>query len=322
MDVYVNLRFFPNPREIGEAVARWEELGVAGVVIGDHIFNPTVDYRSPAANGGMDQMTILTVIATLSERLKIGTVAANAGFQHPLFLIRKFAQLAVLYGSERVYAGFGAGWARREFEAIGLTMPPHSQRLDRLEETLRLARTLFEVGYADLAGAHVVADQLPLGPKPDSAPKLLVGGGSTRLLELAGRYCDHIDLNAPSHVKSKIEPQRKLMTTVADLEGSLGVLRDAEAAAGRPAGSVATSVVITDIAFCRESEIEAETERICRAVQLEQRSLLDSPFALLGEPQRMASALQDREERLGLDWIAIPFSDVERFYVEVAPLLT
>lgn len=321
IDVYANLRFFRTPDRIGDAVARWDELGVGGVVLGDHIFPPTAPYQSPQAQRGMDQLTMLTVIATLSRRLRVGSVAANVGFQHPLFLIRKFAQLAVLYGGERVYAGFGAGWARREFEAIGLTMPPHASRLDRLEETLRLARQLFETGYADLAGDYIIASKLPLAPAPSTTPRILVGGGSTRLIGLAGRYADHLDFNAPSHRASTIEPQRKLMTTVADLEQSLALLRAAETSAGRKPGAVATSIVITELAFCRESRIEAETERICGSVGLPAQSLLDSPFALLGEPARMAHAIDERRERLGLEWIGIPFADVERFYADVAPLL-
>ena len=51
------------------------------------------------------------------------------------------------------------------------------------------------------------------------------------------------------------------------------------------------------------------------------QSLLESPFALLGEPERMADALRERQERLDLSWIGIPFSDVERFYADVATLL-
>lgn len=322
IDVYVNLRFFPDHRQLPEFIRRWDELGVTGVVLGDHIFPPTAHYRDPIANRGMDQLTALTVIATLSPRLRVGTVASNVGFQHPLFLIRKFAELSVLYGGDRLYAGFGAGWARREFEAIGLPMPPHSQRLDRLEESLQLARMLFDEGYADLDGEHIVARELPLAPLPGTSPKLLVGGGSERLIRLAGRYCDHIDLNAPSHRQSRIEPQRKLMTTTRDLEQSITTLRDEERAAGRRPGSVTASVVVTDLAFCRDSDIEAETERICASVELSTQSLLDSPFALLGEPRRMADTIRMRQDRLGLDWIGIPFSDVERFYADVAPLLS
>ena len=36
----------------------------------------------------------------------------------------------------------------------------------------------------------------------------------------------------------------------------------------------------------------------------------------------MADAIRERQERLGLDWIGIPWGDVERFCADVAPLLT
>ena len=319
--LFANLRFFRDVQTIPDVVRRWDELGLDGVVLGDHLFPPTADPRTPRPHRGMDQLTMLTVIATLSPRLQVGAVAANVGFQHPLFLVRKFAQLAELYGGERVYAGFGAGWAEREFEAIGLALPSHPERIARLEESLRLARSLYDDGYVDIDGAYVQADALPLAPMPEVPPRILVGGGSKSLIGLAGRYADHLDLNAPSHRRSPVEPQRKLMTTIADLEGSVGRLEAAAAAAGRPPGAVSVSVVVTDVCFCSAAEVETETARICAGVGLEPRSLADSPFALIGEPGQMAAKIEELRERLGLSWIGIPFQDVERFCADVAPLL-
>ena len=81
--IYSNFRFFPEPHRIKEFVRRWDELGVEGVTLGDHIFPPTAPSRSEAARRGMDQLTMLTVVATLSERLRVAAVASNVGFQHP-----------------------------------------------------------------------------------------------------------------------------------------------------------------------------------------------------------------------------------------------
>ena len=102
---------------------------------------------------------------------------------------------------------------------------------------MRLARALFDEGFADLDGEHVVAHDLPLAPSPETPPRLLVAGGSERLVRLAGRYCDHIDLNAPSHRQSRIEPQRKLMTTVEDLRDRLRRCATPRAASGRTPAS-------------------------------------------------------------------------------------
>ena len=299
-----------------DTARRLESLGVSGVVQGDHPFIPTAPYTSPIAAMAAECLTVLTTVAAHSDRLRIATLVANVGIQHPLFLLRRFANLAVIHGGERVYAGLGAGWSRRGFEAIGLEMPSHRDRLDRLEEAVRLARTLFDDGAADLHGKHVVASELPLAPRPDVPPRLLLGGGSPRLLELAGRYADHLDLAPPTHRRSANEFQRKLLTTTADLEDAARAVRDVAMR------SLTLSVLLTNVVFCAESEIDAEEAAMCAALDLAPRPLADCPFVLVGDPQRMADAIRARQERIGLSWIVLPHDAVERFCSDVAPLLT
>jgi alkanesulfonate monooxygenase SsuD/methylene tetrahydromethanopterin reductase-like flavin-dependent oxidoreductase (luciferase family) len=267
-------------------------------------------------------LTVLTTVAAHSDRLRIATLVANVGIQHPLFLLRRFANLAVIHGGERIYAGLGAGWSRRGFEAVGLEMPAHRERLDRLEEAVRLARELFDHGSADLHGAHVVAAELPLAPRPEVPPRLLLGGGSRRVLELAGRYADHLDLAPPPHRKSSNEFQRKLLTTTADLEDAASAARAAVSAAGRSASGLTFSVLLTNVVFCRQIEVAGHEERICKALHLAPRPLADCPFVLVGEPHRMAEAIRERQERIGLSWIVLPHDAADRFCSEVAPLLT
>jgi alkanesulfonate monooxygenase SsuD/methylene tetrahydromethanopterin reductase-like flavin-dependent oxidoreductase (luciferase family) len=304
-----------------DAAARYEALGVSGVIQGDHPFVPVAPYTSPIAAMAAECLTVLTTVAAHSDRLRVGTLVANVGIQHPVFLLRRFANLAVIHGGERVYAGLGAGWSRRGFEAIGLEMPPHRDRLDRLEEAVRLARELFDHGSADFHGEHVVASELPLAPRPEVSPRLLLGGGSRRLLELAGRYADHLDLAPPSHRKSSNEFQRKLLTTTADLEEAARAARDEASAAGRAPAPLTFSVLMTDVVFCSESEVAAQEEAICKAVDLPPRPLSDCPFVVIGQPQQMAEAIRERQERIGLSWLVLPHDAVDRFCSEVAPLL-
>jgi alkanesulfonate monooxygenase SsuD/methylene tetrahydromethanopterin reductase-like flavin-dependent oxidoreductase (luciferase family) len=320
--IFANLRRFAFPGQIADYVQQWDALGVDGVVSGDHIFRPNAPRQpAPESHLGMDQLTILTVVATLSPRLRVGTMVSNVGFQHPVLLIRKFAQLAALYGGDRVLAGFGAGWARREFDALGLEMPPHGARLGRLEESLKIARALYDDGFADIEGDFVTARALPLTPRPEVSPRVLVAGGSPRLIELAGRYADHLDVNVPPHRISKIEPQGRLQTTIDELEESVRLLEDATTSAGRPAEAVQRSVVIDTLSICSNSEVEHESERICADVSLPAMSLDACPYALIGEPRSIAAKIQELRERLGLSWIAIPFACANDFYANVVPHL-
>ena len=151
--------------------------------------------------------------------------------------------------------------------------------------------------------------------------RVLVAGGSPRLIELAGRYADHLDVNVPPHRISKIEPQGRLQTTIDELEESVRLLEDATTSAGRPAEAVQRSVVIDTLSICSNSEVEHESERICADVSLPAMSLDACPYALIGEPRSIAAKIQELRERLGLSWIAIPFACANDFYANVVPHL-
>ena len=51
-------------------------------------------------------------------------------------------------------------------------------------------RQLFDHGIASLEGSQVIARDLPLSPAVTVPPRLLLGGGSDRVLDIAGRYAD------------------------------------------------------------------------------------------------------------------------------------
>jgi len=293
---------------------RLEALGVSGVVQGDHLFLPGPPPDDPTARMASDCLTVLTTVAAHSTRLGVATLVANVGFHHPLPLLRRFANLALIHGGERVYAGLGAGWSRREFEAIGLPMPPHRERMARLAETATLARALFDEGWVAEGGPQVPAVDLPLAPAPPVPPRLLLGGGSATLLELAARYADHVDLAPPPHRKGDSEFQRPLLTTVDDLVESARAAR----AGDRP---LTTSLLVAAIVLCSDGETHAEEEAVCKRVGLTRRSLDDCPYVFIGEPARIAEQIRERQERIGLDWLIVPESQIERFSYDVMPLV-
>jgi alkanesulfonate monooxygenase SsuD/methylene tetrahydromethanopterin reductase-like flavin-dependent oxidoreductase (luciferase family) len=312
--------------ELAGQVHRWEEAGVGGVFATDHLFFDMEGSRRTARRQP-DPYILLAAAGAVAERAKLGTIVANAGLQHPALLLRHFSQLARLFGGERVYAGLGAGWNREEFEALGLAWQAHSQRMQRLEETMVLGRQLFDDGYGQLHGEEIVADGLPLSPDPGVPPRLMLGGGSARALQMAGRYADHVDLNSPTKAGrvsatiggavTVVEDNRKrLAATVAGLEESVSTLAAAAAEAGRPTPTI--SVMLTHVVSCSTDEIEENERRLCEQYGLAPVPLGQCPFALVGPPERMVDLLEEREERLGLAAVILPSTNtVEDFAVSV-----
>jgi alkanesulfonate monooxygenase SsuD/methylene tetrahydromethanopterin reductase-like flavin-dependent oxidoreductase (luciferase family) len=327
--------------QLRDRVAQLEDVGATGVSVSDHIFFTAGGRpRTDGVGHGCDPITTLGAVAGLSDRLEVQTVVMNTAWVHPGLLLRQFAQLAVLLGGERVTAGLGAGWSAEEFDALGLAMPRFRDRIDRLEEVLRVARGLWTDGLVTQAGRYVVARDLPLSPVPDRSPRLLVGGGSDRLLELAGRFADLLDLHGdPRHGRvagatmaqaAAGDVARRAHTTVDDLAERIGLVRDAAQAAGRPRNAVGVATQIWYVAFGSSAQVRAAEEELCASwAGIPYRPLDRSPYLLFGSPTQMAEALAERREAYGLERISLSEEggitaappDPLRFCREVLPLL-
>jgi alkanesulfonate monooxygenase SsuD/methylene tetrahydromethanopterin reductase-like flavin-dependent oxidoreductase (luciferase family) len=308
-----------------------EAAELDGVFVSDHLFVSHGKPRRDAAAGG-DPFVKLGAAAALSDRLILATLVVNIGLIHPALAARGFLELAKLAGGERVFAGIGGGWNREEFEALGMAFPPFAERMDRLEEAAALTRALFDEGYVELQGEHAQALGVRLDAPPGPPPRLLLGGGSDRLLEIAGRHADVVDLNGSSrrlklggaHPALK-DPVRRLTTTVADLDDSVQQVRHSAVAAGRDADLIEFSVLVSAIRFCSQAEIETVERELCAGAGMEPQSLADCPYVFVGPPERMVEQLAERAERLRLRHLILrPFEhDVfVRFREDVARVAT
>lgn len=314
-----------------EGLVRYlEDLQVTGFLMGDHLFmsSRAGDSGEGTPQPAGDPFTTLAAVGAMSDRMELGTLVANVGFGHPVHILRHFAQLATLYGGERVLAGIGAGWNREEFEALGHPMPPLSARVDHLESSAQFARGWFDSGVADIESATVVARGLPMSPRPLEAPRLLLGGGSRRVLELAGRYADHVDLHplvSREHARREgglDDVARFLATTLDDAEAAVELLEVSERSAGREVGATRRSMWMALMDFCDDADRREAEEAMCLAHGLSWRDLSQCPYALVGDPTLIAALVRERRERLGLDAVVMqPGRNLERFMSEVVPLL-
>jgi alkanesulfonate monooxygenase SsuD/methylene tetrahydromethanopterin reductase-like flavin-dependent oxidoreductase (luciferase family) len=328
MDVLVLARNFSDSESLARQIRHWETLGVAGVLIPDHLFISDGPEVTSGSNHP-DPIVLLAAIGALSPTLMIGTGVANVTFAHPALTIRHFAQLATIFGGDRVLMGLGAGWNYEEYAALGLTMPRHADRIEQLEHALRLGRSLFSDGVATTEAPGQIVCGLRLSARPRVAPRFLVGGGSDRLLRLAGAFADWVDLNGSSRraILGRKSPAvqdaiRRLTTTVADLEESVRRLAASAVDAGRSASDIRRTIFIDTIEFCPFGEIGERGNRLRRARLTPEADVHQCPYVLIGPPSHMRELLAQRAERLGLSAVIVRDGDnLELFMKEVANLL-
>ena len=116
-----------------------EGLGYDLLMISDHVaVTPDVAEQYPAPF--YEPFTTLSWLAGVTSTIRLGTTVLIAPYRHPLLVARMAANLNQLSGG-RLVLGVGVGWARQEFEALGVDF---KQRGSLTDDLLRAVRTAWE----------------------------------------------------------------------------------------------------------------------------------------------------------------------------------
>ena len=101
------------------------------------------------------------------------------------------AQIDALSGG-RFVAGVGAGWNVREHTAFGIRLPPLSERMDRLGESIRVMKALWSDGPATFDGRYSQLHDAECYPNPVQRPlPVVVGGiGERRTIRIVAELAD------------------------------------------------------------------------------------------------------------------------------------
>ncbi len=162
-----------------------EAAGFDSVWIYDHLL-----FRFPEQppSGTWEAWTLMTAVAAVTQRVKIGAIVLCVPFRNPAVLAKMAATLDEV-SDGRLILGLGAGWHQPEFDAFGV---PFDHLASRFEEALQIICPLLREGYVDFKGTYYQAPDCelrPRGPRP-AGPPILVGAGKPRMLQLTARYAD------------------------------------------------------------------------------------------------------------------------------------
>jgi alkanesulfonate monooxygenase SsuD/methylene tetrahydromethanopterin reductase-like flavin-dependent oxidoreductase (luciferase family) len=116
-----------------------EGFGYDLLMVSDHIaVTPDVAAQYPAPF--YEPFTALSWLAGITGTIRLGTTVLIAPYRHPLLVARMAANLNQLSGG-RFILGVGVGWARQEFDALGIDFNRRGRLTD---ETLTDVRAAWE----------------------------------------------------------------------------------------------------------------------------------------------------------------------------------
>jgi probable F420-dependent oxidoreductase len=178
-----HLGHLADPDAIRTVATTVEQAGLSSVWAMDRLLAPltprtkaypgSADGRLPAAQDVvLDPLVALTVAATVTDRIGVGTDVLVAPWYSPVLLARSLAALDQV-SRGRLVAGLGLGWSIDEFEAVGTPMVRRGQRLD---EMLDVMTTVWSSPIVDIetSSERIAPSVMGLKPTRPAGPPILL----------------------------------------------------------------------------------------------------------------------------------------------------
>ena len=166
-------------RDLVQVAVDAERLGFASVWVSEHLFHASYVAARLGDRPYHEALVVLTAIATVTERVRLGTSVLVLPWHHPARLAKQVASLDELAGG-RVVLGVGVAQTPDEFANLGV---PYATRGVVTDDAIDALRALWEQDVPAHQGTHYRFAGLRFSPKPLQARlPILIGGNSPRAL--------------------------------------------------------------------------------------------------------------------------------------------
>jgi alkanesulfonate monooxygenase SsuD/methylene tetrahydromethanopterin reductase-like flavin-dependent oxidoreductase (luciferase family) len=182
-----------------------ESLGYDSLSVNDHIVFRT---------SWLDSLSILSGVAAVTNRIKLGTSILNIVVRSPVICAKSLAAIDILSSGRLFAAGVGPGSHKADYDVCGI---PFEQRWSRFNEALEIFNILWNKGrqegeeddddaydnnrmsttstlHVDYAGKYYQLEKISAAPRPfqNPHPPIFVGtwGSSEAGLRRAAKYGD------------------------------------------------------------------------------------------------------------------------------------
>jgi probable F420-dependent oxidoreductase len=281
-------------RAFSEAVRRAEAIGIDTLVFADHL----LEQAAP--------VPAMATVAALSDTLRIGSFVLNNDLRHPAVLAHDLATLDLL-SDGRLDVAIGAGWNRREYDAVGIAYEAVGVRVDRLAEAITVLKGCFGAEPFSVAGRHYTIHEFDGQPKPVQRPHppFMIGGGGRRTLELAAREAQIVGLAPRAGAQGRGDPLS--LTWEATIE-KIGWVR---AAAGDRFGGLELNVYPSTVAPQLTDDAHAALRAAATSirdrtgVELSEAQLARSPHVFIGSLESLSEKVLALRDELGIGSIML-----------------
>jgi probable F420-dependent oxidoreductase len=159
----------------------------------------------------VEPVVAMTWLAAATKTIEIGTNILVLPQRNPVLLAKELSTLDS-FCSGRVILGIGAGWAKEDFDAMGVDFKSRGKRTD---EVIRAMRELWAKDAASFSGDFFAFRDAYCYPKPARAGgvPILIGGESKPAMRRVARLGDGwLPYNLPVEDAARVIGELKEMT--------------------------------------------------------------------------------------------------------------
>ena len=195
-------------RQLKELWETADQLGYDSLWTSDHLYAILVDPTESAFEG----WTTLAALSQHTGKARIGALVNCNGFRNPCLTAKMAATLDHASGG-RFILGLGAGWFELEHKSFGFDFKPVPERLQALDEALRIVKAMLSEGKTTFHGRHYHVTDALCSPRPIQAPRpplMIAGQGEKVLLRIVAEHADMWNTQgSPDRMKDLIEVMRR-----------------------------------------------------------------------------------------------------------------
>lgn len=292
-----------------ELAQQTEALGYDTLLIRDHFVEEPFGHQ-------FAPFSALAVAAARTSTLRLGTLVIDNDYRHPAVLAKEVATLDLLSGG-RFELGIGAGWLEEEYDRAGIHFDSAGTRISRLTEALPILRGLIAGNDTSFDGRYYMLDVLPGFPAAVQQPvPLLIGGGSPRILRLAGAMADIVGILTTSVATGVAVNQPDGRRTAAVQERISWIRQGAGDRFESLELSLIPTIIVTDDPDVATDEYIASQQW----VDVDRDDVRDMPSVIIGSIEHVADRLQQLRDELGFSYFVVPDRLLTRFAPVVGAL--
>jgi probable F420-dependent oxidoreductase len=203
-----------------------------------------------------------------------------------------------------------------DYVQSGIPLDKPSVRVARLAESLAIIRAMWRDGSATCSGVHYSVTEAAGTPVPvtPGGPPIVIGGGSRRVLTLAGQYADIASI-VPSLDAGYIGPEVAAEAVVEKYTDRVGWIREA---AGDRAGDIELQCWTAAVQVVpNRAEVTAS---LAALFNLTPEQLEATPLALIGTAEEIVEQLRARRVALGFSYIVVHEAEMDALTPVIAEL--